>query len=59
AYKAALAKRNVKTAADLRQDQRGFLIQRNRSFGSPQYNLKRAMELRLAALRGMSAKALP
>ena len=59
AYKAAMAKRDAKSAAQLRHDQRGFLIQRNRSFGSPQYNLKREMELRLAALRGMSAKALP
>ena len=59
AYKAAMAPRNAKAAAQLRHDQRGFLIQRNSSFGSPQYNLKREMELRLAALRGMSAKALP
>ncbi|HEX4043523.1 MAG TPA: tetratricopeptide repeat protein, partial [Xanthobacteraceae bacterium] len=57
-YKAAMAPRNAKAAALLRHDQRGFLIARNRSFGSPQYNLKREMELRLAALRGMSAKAL-
>jgi hypothetical protein len=54
-----MAKRDSKAVAQLRQAQRAFLIQRNRSFGSPQYNLKREMELRLAALRGMSAKALP
>ena len=29
---------------------------RNKSFGNPQYNLRREMELRLAALRGMSAR---
>jgi tetratricopeptide (TPR) repeat protein len=59
AYKAALAKRNGRATTQLRQEQRAFLIQRNRSFGSPAYNLKREMELRLAALRGMSAKASP
>ena len=56
AYKAALASRNGKAAAQLRQDQRDFLAVRNQSFGNPQYNLRREMELRLAALRGMSAR---
>ena len=56
AYKAALASRNGKAAAQLRQDQRDFLAVRNKSFGNPQYNLRREMELRLAALRGMSAR---
>jgi len=45
AYKAALASRNGKAAAQLRQDQRDFLA-----------DLRREMELRLAALRGMSAR---
>ena len=59
AYKAALASRNNRAAKQLRHEQRDFLAERNKSFGNPQYNLKREMELRLAALRGMSAKALP
>jgi tetratricopeptide (TPR) repeat protein len=59
AYKAALATRNGKVGTELRQEQRDFLATRNKSFGNPQYNLKHEMELRLAALRGMSAKALP
>jgi uncharacterized protein len=59
AYKAALATRNAKGVTQLRHEQRAFLIERNRSFGSPQYNLKREMELRLAALRGTSGKAQP
>ncbi len=59
AYKAALASRNGKAARELRQEQRDFLAERNRSFGNPQYNFKHEMELRLAALRGMTAKALP
>ena len=56
AYKAALGSRNGKAAAQLRQNQRDFLAVRNKSFGNPQYNLRREMELRLAALRGMSAR---
>ena len=59
AYKAALASRNGKAARVLRQEQREFLAERNTSFGNPQYNFKHEMELRLAALRGMTAKALP
>jgi tetratricopeptide (TPR) repeat protein len=59
AYKAALAGRNGGAARQLRQEQRDFLATRNTSFGNPQYNFKHEMELRLAALRGMSAKALP
>jgi hypothetical protein len=40
----------------LRQEQRDFVAARNKSFGSPQYNLKHEMETRLAALRSMSAR---
>jgi hypothetical protein len=32
-----------------------FLAERNKSFGSPQYNLRHALELRLTVLRDMSA----
>jgi tetratricopeptide (TPR) repeat protein len=59
AYRAALASRNGKAGTDLRQDQRDFIATRNKSFGNPQYNFKHEMELRLAALRGMNAGALP
>ena len=54
-YKAALASRKGKAAEALRQEQRDFVAARNKSFGNPQYNLRREMELRLAALRGLSA----
>ncbi len=56
AYKAALARLDPKALAQLRDQQRTFIANRNKSFGNPQYNLKREMELRLAALRGMSAR---
>jgi tetratricopeptide (TPR) repeat protein len=56
AYKAALARLDPKALAQLRDQQRTFIAGRNKSFGNPQYNLKREMELRLAALRGMSAR---
>jgi hypothetical protein len=49
----------AQAAALVSQEQRDFLAERNTSFGNPQYNLKHEMELRLAALRGMTAKALP
>ena len=35
------------------------LPERNTHFGNPRYNLKREMELRLAALRGESASVKP
>ena len=54
-----MAARNGKATAQLRQEQRDFLAARNKSFGNPQYNLKREMEMRLAALRGMSASVSP
>ena len=57
AYKAALAKRDRKGVVELRQEQRDFVAARNKSFGNPQYNLKHEMELRLAALRSMSARS--
>src|SRR5665213_4322393 len=54
AYKAALAKLNRKGVARLRDEQREFNIERNKSFGRPDYQLKREMEKRLLALRGMT-----
>jgi len=59
AYKTALANRDGKDGAQLRQDQRDFIAARNKLFGNPQYNLKREMQTRLDALRGVSAKASP
>ncbi|HEY1310423.1 MAG TPA: lysozyme inhibitor LprI family protein, partial [Pseudolabrys sp.] len=55
AYKAALAKLNRKGVARLRDEQREFNVNRNKSFGRPDYQLKREMERRLLALRGMTA----
>ena len=55
AYKAALANLTGRAAKRLKQEQQDFLATRNRSFGKPQYNFRRELELRLAALRGMSA----
>jgi tetratricopeptide (TPR) repeat protein len=52
-YKAALATSKGRAAEALRAEQRGFLAVRNKSFGNPRYNLKREMEQRLAALRGV------
>jgi tetratricopeptide (TPR) repeat protein len=57
AYKAALAKLDRKGVSQLRREQHNFIATRNKSFGNPQYNLKRELELRLAALRSMSASA--
>jgi tetratricopeptide (TPR) repeat protein len=59
AYKAAMAARNGKAGTQLREEQRDFIAARNTSFGNPQYNLKREMEMRLAALRDMSARLSP
>jgi tetratricopeptide (TPR) repeat protein len=59
AYRAALASRDGKANAQLREQQRDFIAARNKSFGNPQYNLKREMEVRLDTLRGISAKASP
>jgi tetratricopeptide (TPR) repeat protein len=59
AYKAAIAAHDGKARTQLREEQRDFLSTRNTSFGDPQYNLKREMETRLAALRGVSAKPSP
>jgi tetratricopeptide (TPR) repeat protein len=56
AYKAALARTNHKGVARLREEQRVFLGTRNKSFGRPDYNLKREMERRLSALRGVAAR---
>jgi Lysozyme inhibitor LprI len=51
AYKAAMAARDGRASKQLRQAQRDFIAGRDTSFGDPQYNLKREMEMRLAALR--------
>ena len=55
AYKAALASRDSKAGAKLRDQQRDFIAARNKSFGNPHYNLKHEMEARLDVLRDMSA----
>jgi hypothetical protein len=39
----------------LRSEQREFNLTRDRSFGRPDYQLKRELERRLLALRGMTA----
>ncbi|MBI4367700.1 MAG: tetratricopeptide repeat protein, partial [Deltaproteobacteria bacterium] len=56
AYKSALAKLDRKGVARLREDQRDFNIKRNKFFGRPDYQLKRELEARLLALRGMAAR---
>jgi tetratricopeptide (TPR) repeat protein len=55
AYKAALAKLDRKGVSRLREEQRDFNTRRNRSFGSPDYQLKRELEARLLALRAMAS----
>ena len=55
AYKAALAQRDRKTLASLREEQRDFIGTRNKLFGRPDYNLRRTMEQRLFVLRGLTA----
>jgi uncharacterized protein len=59
AYKAALAKLDRNGVARLREEQRNFSAKRNKSFGNPNYQLKRELEARLLALRGMTADARP
>ena len=54
-YKAVLAKLDRKGVARLREQQRDFVAERNKSFGRPDYQLKREMERRLAALRARAA----
>jgi hypothetical protein len=56
AYKAAMSRLDKKGVARLREEQRDFVINRNTSFGRPEYNLKREMERRLVALRQMAAR---
>jgi uncharacterized protein len=55
AYKAAQSRRDRKALDSLRAEQREFVATRNRSFGKPEYNLRREMEKRLCALRGLTA----
>ena len=52
AYKAALAKLSARGVARLRAEQRAFNATRDRAFGHPDYQLKRALEQRLLVLRG-------
>ena len=54
-YKAALAKLDGKANVQLREAQRDFIATRNKAFGNPQYNLKKEMEARLAALQRATA----
>jgi uncharacterized protein len=56
AYKAALTRLDRKGVARLREEQRDFLAERNKSFGKPDYLLKRVLERRLTDLRGMTAR---
>jgi tetratricopeptide (TPR) repeat protein len=56
AYKMAIVAHDGKARTQLGEQQRNFLPARNTSFGDPQYNLKREMKMRLAALRSMSAR---
>ena len=55
-YKAAVAKLDRRGVARLREEQRDFNIRRNNSFGNPDYQLKRELQARLLALRGIAAK---
>jgi tetratricopeptide (TPR) repeat protein len=55
AYKAALTKLDRKGVARLREEQRDFNIARNKSFGRPDYQLKRELERRLMVLQGTTA----
>ena len=55
AYNAAQSRRDRKTLGALRAGQRAFVDTRNKSFGRPEYNLRREMEKRLYALRGLGA----
>jgi tetratricopeptide (TPR) repeat protein len=55
AYKAALARLDRRGVVRLRKQQRDFIATRDKSFGRTDYQLKREMERRLAALRRMSA----
>ena len=52
AYKAALAKLDRRGVARLRAEQRAFNATRDKAFGHPDYQLKRALEQRLLVLRG-------
>jgi tetratricopeptide (TPR) repeat protein len=55
AYKAAQGRLDRKTLGTLRAEQRDFVNNRNKSFGRPEYNLKREMEKRFYVLRGLTA----
>ncbi|HEY1473595.1 MAG TPA: tetratricopeptide repeat protein [Pseudolabrys sp.] len=56
AFKAALAKLDRKGVARLRAEQREFNVKRDKTFGRPDYQLKRELEKRLTALRAMTAR---
>ena len=53
AYKAALAKLHRRAAKRLRREQRAFIARRDKQFGRDGYDVKRALEKRLAQLRQM------
>jgi uncharacterized protein YecT (DUF1311 family) len=53
AYRAALKKLPGRKAAALRQDQRTFVLTRDRMFGRPDYQLRKEMERRLGQLQAM------
>jgi tetratricopeptide (TPR) repeat protein len=56
AYKSALAHRDSAGVTRLRREQRAFNARRDERFGRPDYQLKRELERRLLALRGMAAR---
>jgi uncharacterized protein YecT (DUF1311 family) len=53
AYRSALAKFAGRQARALRQDQRTYVLTRDRMFGRPDYQLKKEMERRLMQLQAM------
>src|SRR5487761_2345055 len=55
AYKAAMSKLDRAGIARLRREQRRFNATRDKSFGHPDYQLKRELERRLTVLRGKAA----
>jgi tetratricopeptide (TPR) repeat protein len=54
AYRAALNKLKPASARRLRDEQRAFILKRNKAFGNPDYQFKRELERRLATLREMT-----
>ena len=54
-YSSLHACRSTLEDPSLRDEQREFNINRDKSFGRPDYQLKRELERRLLVLRGLSA----